>query len=54
MDDGSIGPRHLADWVLSTLITGDAVQSAGMTIISGATADPRSIAELEEKIADIF
>lgn len=54
MDDGSIGPRHLADWVLSTLITQDPVQSARMTIISGATADPRYIAELEEKLTDLF
>lgn len=54
MDDGTIGPRKLADWVMSTMITGDPLVSAKMTIIPGATTDPRSMAELEQKLADLF
>ena len=54
MDDGTIGPRKLADWVMSTMITGDPLVSAKMTMIPGATTDPRSMAELEQKLADLF
>lgn len=54
MDDGTIGPRKLADWVMSTLITKDPVLSAKMTIIPGATTDPRGMAELEQKLSDLF
>lgn len=54
MDDGTIGPRKLADWVMSTMITGDPIVSAKMTIIPGATTDSRSMAELEQKLADLF
>lgn len=54
MDDGTIGPRKLADWVMSTMITGDPLVSAKMTIIPGATTDSRSMAELEQKLADLF
>lgn len=54
LDDGTIGPRKLADWVTSTLVTGDPVASARITIIPGATADEQGIAELEEKLGDIF
>lgn len=54
LDDGTIGPRKLADWVLSTLVTKDPVASARMTIIPGATADERGMAELVEKLNDIF
>ena len=38
----------------STLVTGDPVASARITIIPGATADEQGIAELEEKLGDIF
>lgn len=54
LDDGTIGPRKLADWVMSTMITQDPVTSAKMTIIPGATADTSGMAELEQKIMDIF
>lgn len=54
LDDGTIGPRKLADWVTSTLVTGDPVLSAKITIIPGATADKQGIAELEQKLGDIF
>lgn len=54
LDDGVIGPRHLAGWVLSTMITGDALVSAKYTIVPGATADERGIAELLEKLSDLF
>ena len=54
LDDGQIGPRKLADWVMSTMITGNPVQSAKWTIISGATADPDGIAELTTKVQDTF
>lgn len=54
LDDGTIGPRKLADWVMSTLVTKDPVMSARMTIIPGATADERGMAELIEKLGDIF
>lgn len=54
LDDGTIGPRKLADWVTSTLVTGDPVASARITIIPGATADEQGISELCEKLGDIF
>lgn len=54
LDDGMIGPRHLADWVLSTMITEDPLVSAKITIVPGATSDERGIAELYEKLSDIF
>lgn len=54
LDDGTIGPRKLADWVISTLVTGDPVASAEITIIPGATADEQGISELSEKLLDIF
>lgn len=53
-DDGQVGPRKLADWVSSTMITGDAMTSARYTIIPGATADSNGMAELMEKLSDIF
>ena len=54
MDDGTIGPRKFADWVQSTLVTGDPVISAKMTIIPGASTDPRNMEELEQKLRDSF
>ena len=54
LDDGQIGPRKLADWVLSTMITRDAKTSAEMTIISGATADEAGMEELRQKIEDFI
>ncbi|MCL2343240.1 MAG: ATP-binding protein [Firmicutes bacterium] len=40
--DGSVGMRGLIDWIISTEITGDAYQSALVTVISKATADSES------------
>lgn len=54
MEDGTIGPRKLADWVLATAIFGDVIKAAQMTIITGATTDKRNKAELLEKLADLF
>ncbi len=54
LDDGVVGPRKLADWVLSTMITQDPVKSAKMTIIPGATADDAGIGELTEKLGEKF
>ena len=54
LDDGQIGPRKLADWISSTLITNDPVESAKMTIIPGATADFRGMQELLQKVEDFF
>lgn len=54
LDDGVIGPRKLADWVLSTMVTGDPVLSAEITIIPGATSDASGMAELRTKIDDLF
>lgn len=54
LDDGVIGPRKLADWVLSTMVTGDPALSAEITIITGATSDVSGMAELRTKINDLF
>lgn len=54
LEDGVIGPRKLADWVLSTLVTENPNQSAQITIIPGATSDARGIAEMKEKLEDSF
>lgn len=54
LDDGTIGPRKLADWVTSTLVTEDPIESAMITIIPGATADPDGIAEMREKLDQLF
>ena len=54
LEDGVIGPRKLADWVLSTLVTENPNQSAQITIIPGATSDARGIAEMKENMEDRF
>ena len=54
LDDGTIGPRKLADWVTSSLVTENPVESAMITIIPGATADPDGIAEMQEKLSQLF
>lgn len=54
MEDGTIGPRKLADWVASTMITNDPILSANITIVPGATSDPKNMAELREKLTDLF
>ena len=54
LDDGTIGPRKLADWVMSTLVTMDPFASARITIIPGATADEEGISELVEKLGELF
>ncbi len=54
MTDGDLGPRQLVNWLLSTMITGDPVVSASMTVIPSATARERGQRELTEKIKDIF
>lgn len=54
VDDGVIGPRKLADWVLSSMITNEPAVSANMTIISGATSETDVLEEMDEKIRAIF
>lgn len=54
ISSGVIGPRKLADWVMSTLITGDPVASANLTIIPGGSSDPEEMAELRQKLRDLF
>ena len=54
ISSGVIGPRKLADWVMSTLITGNPRESAEMTIIPGASTDPDDMAEFRQKLSDIF
>lgn len=54
ISSGVIGPRKLADWVMSTLITGNPRESAEITIIPGASTDPNDMAEFRQKLADIF
>lgn len=39
ISDGNVGMRSLLDWIVSTEITGDAYQSALLTVVSKATAD---------------
>lgn len=52
--DGTIGPRKLADWIVSTMITHSVLDSAEMTIIPGATTDENGQEELRQKIQDIM
>ncbi len=54
LDDGIIGPRKLADWVSSTMITKDPELSANFTILPGATTDSQALSELKEKLKDRF
>lgn len=44
--DGSCGMRELKAWVLSTMITKDAYESAMSTVIASASADPENRADL--------
>ncbi len=44
--DGSCGMRELKSWVQSTMVTNDPFESALSTVISSASADPDSRAEL--------
>lgn len=54
IEDGTVGVRAIADWVESYQITGDYVESAEMTIIPAATADPDSSSELLTVVQNKF
>lgn len=54
ISSGVIGPRKLADWVMSTLITGDPILSANMTIVTGGSTDPQEMDEFKQKLRDLF
>ena len=50
--DGSVGMRSLIDWIISTEITGDAYESALVTVISKATADSESRVTLTASVLE--
>lgn len=50
--DGSAGMREYKAWVQSTMVTGDPYESALLTVIASASADPDSRAELVSTCLD--
>lgn len=54
IDDGTAGPRKLADWVQTTMVLDSAREAASITIIPGATSDRQAQGDLMDMICDMF